>query len=140
VRRDQPGSFPQTPLVVVLLVVDGVEAAAAVLVGNPAPPPNRHRPIRQRARPELLARVDLLGLHDAAVSLVVAEIEHVAELVAGLELAHRLELGVIEPHQIGLEAVVREADQRGDDALTGIIGARRAWTVSMISALSIPCR
>ena len=25
-------------------------------------------------------------------------------------------------------------------ALTGIIGARRAWTVSMISALSMPCR
>ena len=24
--------------------------------------------------------------------------------------------------------------------LTGIIGARRAWTVSMISELSMPCR
>jgi hypothetical protein len=28
----------------------------------------------------------------------------------------------------------------GRDALTGTIGARRAWTVSMISALSMPCR
>jgi hypothetical protein len=26
------------------------------------------------------------------------------------------------------------------DVVTGIIGARRAWTVSMISALSMPCR
>ena len=30
--------------------------------------------------------------------------------------------------------------QSRSDALTGIIGARRAWTVSMISALSMPCR
>jgi hypothetical protein len=30
--------------------------------------------------------------------------------------------------------------QRGGDPLTGIIGARRAWTASMISALSMPCR
>jgi dihydrofolate reductase len=28
---------------------------------------------------------------------------------------------------------------RGRDVLTGIIGSRRAWTVSMISALSMPC-
>jgi hypothetical protein len=31
-------------------------------------------------------------------------------------------------------------DQSPSDALTGIIGARRAWTISMISALSMPCR
>jgi hypothetical protein len=39
-------------------------------------------------------------------------------------------------------------EQRGDSAVdpsrsdvpTGIIGARRAWTVSMISALSMPWR
>ena len=31
-------------------------------------------------------------------------------------------------------------DQSRSDTLTGIIGARRAWTVSMISALSMPCR
>jgi hypothetical protein len=30
--------------------------------------------------------------------------------------------------------------QRGGNVLTGIIGWRRAWTVSMISALSMPCR
>jgi hypothetical protein len=29
--------------------------------------------------------------------------------------------------------------QSPSEALTGIIGARRAWTVSMISALSMPC-
>jgi ketosteroid isomerase-like protein len=31
-------------------------------------------------------------------------------------------------------------DQSRSDVLTGTIGARRAWTVSMISALSMPCR
>jgi hypothetical protein len=31
-------------------------------------------------------------------------------------------------------------DQRARDLLTGIIGWRRKWTVSMISALSMPCR
>ena len=31
-------------------------------------------------------------------------------------------------------------DQSRSDALTGIIGARRACTVSMISPLSMPCR
>jgi hypothetical protein len=31
-------------------------------------------------------------------------------------------------------------DQSRSDVLTGVIGARRAWTVSMISALSIPWR
>ena len=31
-------------------------------------------------------------------------------------------------------------DQSRSEALTGIIGARRAWTVSMISPLSMPCR
>jgi hypothetical protein len=31
-------------------------------------------------------------------------------------------------------------DQSRSDVLTGIFGARRAWTVSMISALSIPWR
>jgi hypothetical protein len=30
--------------------------------------------------------------------------------------------------------------QSRSDVLTGIIGARRVWTVSMISALSIPWR
>jgi hypothetical protein len=30
--------------------------------------------------------------------------------------------------------------QRRSDALTGIIGARRACTVSLISPLSMPCR
>ena len=34
----------------------------------------------------------------------------------------------------------RPVDQSRTDALTGIIGARRACTVSMISPLSIPCR
>ena len=32
------------------------------------------------------------------------------------------------------------AVHRGSDVPTGIIGWRRAWTVSMISALSMPCR
>jgi hypothetical protein len=31
-------------------------------------------------------------------------------------------------------------DQSRSDALTGIMGERRAWTVSMISPLSMPCR
>ena len=31
-------------------------------------------------------------------------------------------------------------DQSRSEALTGIIGARRACTVSMISPLSMPCR
>jgi hypothetical protein len=30
--------------------------------------------------------------------------------------------------------------QRRSELWTGTIGARRAWTVSMISALSMPCR
>jgi hypothetical protein len=34
----------------------------------------------------------------------------------------------------------RAVDQSRSEALTGIIGARRAWTVSMISPLSMPCR
>jgi hypothetical protein len=34
----------------------------------------------------------------------------------------------------------REFDQSRRDVLTGIIGARRVWTVSMISALSMPWR
>jgi hypothetical protein len=34
----------------------------------------------------------------------------------------------------------RRHDQGRTDALTGIIGARRACTVSMISPLSMPCR
>ena len=34
----------------------------------------------------------------------------------------------------------RTAGQRRGDRVTGIIGARRAWTVSMISALSMPRR
>jgi hypothetical protein len=32
------------------------------------------------------------------------------------------------------------AGQSRSEALTEIMGARRAWTVSMISALSMPCR
>jgi hypothetical protein len=31
-------------------------------------------------------------------------------------------------------------DQSRSETLTGIIGARRAWTVSMISPLSMPWR
>ena len=31
-------------------------------------------------------------------------------------------------------------EKAGLEAVTGTIGARRAWTVSMISALSMPCR
>jgi hypothetical protein len=34
----------------------------------------------------------------------------------------------------------QSAVQRRSELSTGIIGARRAWTVSMISALSMPCR
>jgi hypothetical protein len=34
----------------------------------------------------------------------------------------------------------RAVGQSRSDALTGIIGARRAWTVSMISPLSMPWR
>ena len=33
-----------------------------------------------------------------------------------------------------------DAGHRSSDVLTASIGARRAWTVSVISALSIPCR
>jgi hypothetical protein len=37
-------------------------------------------------------------------------------------------------------SVALAVDQSRSEALTGIIGARRAWTVSMISPLSMPCR
>ena len=41
---------------------------------------------------------------------------------------------------LGAMSGARADDQSGTDALTGIIGARRACTVSMISPLSMPCR
>jgi hypothetical protein len=39
-----------------------------------------------------------------------------------------------------LETARPGVDLSRSDALTGIIGARRVWTVSMISPLSMPCR
>jgi hypothetical protein len=44
---------------------------------------------------------------------------------------------------VGAAAALADAPLSGQprgQAVTGIIGARRAWTVSMISALSMPCR
>ena len=37
-------------------------------------------------------------------------------------------------------ALAGSVDQSPSEALTGILGARRAWTVSMISPLSMPCK
>jgi hypothetical protein len=45
------------------------------------------------------------------VAPVIAEIEHVRELLAQLELSSDLQLRVIKPHHVRLELVVREADQ-----------------------------
>ena len=45
--------------------------------------------------------------------------------------------------EVGMDAMRDERDWLGQsrsDVPTGIIGARRVWTVSMISALSIPWR
>jgi hypothetical protein len=49
-------------------------------------------------------------------------------------------------HVLGRDVALRERRARiaviqsRSEALTGIIGARRAWTVSMISPLSMPWR
>ncbi len=41
---------------------------------------------------------------------------------------------------MGAPAVAALTDQSRRPALAGIIGARLAWTVAMISSVSIPCR
>ena len=66
------------------------------------------------------------------------------------ELRHELRLrdgpasGLQSPrprYRFARQAVAaRGVDQSRSDVLTGIIGARRPCTVSMISALSMPCR
>jgi len=41
--------------------------------------------------------------------------------------------------QCATSSAALAVDQSRREALAGIIGARRAWMVSMISPLSIPC-
>src|SRR5712691_8705368 len=56
---------------------------ASVLIRNPSPAPHRQRPPRHRA--DLLARIDIRRHDAAAVRPIVAEVEHVGELVSFLQ-------------------------------------------------------
>ena len=57
-----------------------------------------------------LERIDFGVSDGAAVLPVVAEIEDVFELLAGVDLARDFELGVVVPHKVGLVGVVGVAD------------------------------
>jgi hypothetical protein len=99
----------QVALITSLVLVAAIARAAAILIRDPPPPPNRHRHLRDHAVG--VKRVDLALVDPAAMPPVVPEVEHVAELHAGLELARDLELRVIKPHNVEREGVIRVADQ-----------------------------
>jgi hypothetical protein len=88
----------------------------------------------------LLAR---LQLTTTAALTIRRRVTRIAEATA----VHRHDVGRDETKLSSAALAMRDEQRRNaavvqsrSDVLTGIIGARRAWTVSMISALSMPCR
>jgi len=78
-----------------------------VLIGDRAPPEDRHRLVGHR--PVDLDRIDLGRLDQALVDPLVAEVEAIAEPLAGLHARQHLRGGVIE-HVLPAEVLVREPD------------------------------
>jgi hypothetical protein len=68
----------------------------------------------------LIDRVGLLRLHGAAVLPAIAEIEDIPELLTRLDLFGDLQFGVIQPHQLRAERVVRIADLPAITQLEGM--------------------
>jgi hypothetical protein len=90
--------------------------APPVLVGDPASAPDR-----RRARwhdPVLVERIGLLTLHPAAVAPVIAQVEDVAELLAGLELPRDLHPATTK--QVNPDLQSRSRHPTGRLAATGL--------------------